>query len=205
MPFLATPNGIQVELRFTQDGQRVENAHWFMGPTMNPTPAELETVADMVQLWWEEEVQPIQSNTVNLREIYVTDQSVVDGETFTYSPTVSTTGANVNAPLPNNVTVAISFRTSRRGRSFRGRAYVIGLTANQVAASHLTPAAATAWVAAYDSLVNRAALAGFQLCVCSKIENGNPRMGGLLTPVNDALITDDTVDSQRRRLPGRGE
>lgn len=205
MPFIPVPNGVQAEIRYLQQDQRIENTFWFLTPGANPTPTDLQSITDFLWNWWQDEIQPIQSNFVLLREIYVTDQSDAAGETNTYSPASTTTGANANEPMPNSTTIAISLRTAKRGRSYRGRSYVVGLTRNQVVNSNLTSAAGTAWVAAYDALISGAAAGGYQLCVCSRFAGGDPRPAGVLTPVTDALITDFTIDSQRRRLPGRGE
>lgn len=204
MPFVPTPNGIKAEVRVTALGQQCENVFWFFNSTPNPSLTDLQTVADLLYNWWLDEIGPITSSNVTLREIYVTDQSLVDGDAYTYSPSSATNGSNVNEPLPNNVTLCISLRTAKRGRSYRGRSYVIGLTENQVLLNNVTDVAAAAWVAAYDVLVSQSAASGYPLAVASFVNNKVARAQGVLTIINDALVTDTVVDGQRRRLPGRG-
>jgi|SRR5688572_12924668 len=205
MPFIPTPNGIQVEMRYSYLGERCENVFWtnWTGGSP-PAAADLSTIGELFWEWWDAQIKPIQSANATLREIYVTDQSAADGAAATFTAGLPADGGNVLEPLPGNVSLCISLRTAKRGRSFRGRSYIIGLTENQVAGNALTAPSAAAWLAAYDVLVSSLAASSNQLCVCSKFSLGLPRAAGILTPVTDAVIVDNVVDSQRRRLPGRG-
>jgi hypothetical protein len=46
---------------------------------------------------------------------------------------------------------------------------------------------------------------GYVWVIVSYITDNAPRVGGpVYFEVNDILIVDDVIDSQRRRLPGRG-
>ena len=61
-------------------------------------------------------------------------------------------------------------------------------------------------VGAYLQLVNPSTVlpAGWIWVVVSKQASGLPRTAGVFTEVFQALVVDLIVDSQRRRLPGRG-
>lgn len=56
----------------------------------------------------------------------------------------------------------------------------------------------------YSLLMNSANFGGCVLAVASRRLNNAPRLIGVATEVIDVVLADDTVDSQRRRLPGRG-
>ena len=205
MAFVPVPNGAQVEMRYSYLGERVENVFWVYVPgSASPDVADLEAIAGIFHDWWDGHIKTIQSANATLREIYVTDQSSSAGSAFTFSTGLPADGANTQEPLPGNVSLTVSLRSSLRGRSFRGRSYIIGLTENQVSGNLLTTAAANAWLAAYDELVNALNTGPYILAVCSRVSGGAPRAAGVLTPIIDAVLVDTYVDSQRRRLPGRG-
>jgi len=204
MPFVPVTGAVQAEMRYTQDGQKVENVFWFSTVTPGAFGPDKEAVATMLFDWWDAHVKTIQAANVTLREIYVTDQDAPNSGSFTLTAGLPASGGNPNTPLPNSVTLCVSFRTGTRGRSYRGRAYHIGLTENQRAGNYITPAAIASVTAAYDSLVNESTLAGLPMVIVSRFSGGLPRAAGIFTQVTDALVVDDIIDSQRRRLPGRG-
>jgi hypothetical protein len=53
-------------------------------------------------------------------------------------------------------------------------------------------------------LTNADITASWEMVVVSTVENKAPRASALVQPVTSVLYTDLTVDSQRRRLTGRG-
>lgn len=205
MEFIPVPYGMMGEMRYTQDQQKVENVFWFKAPEPQPSPSNLAAVGAILFNWWDDHLKTIQASACTLREIYVTDQSNQFGGMYTYSTNLPAAAASVQPPAPNSVTLCISLRTQQRGRSFRGRSYVIGLTNNIIVNSHVTPQGTSAWLNAYDALIAESGTAGYQLCICSRFTNKLPRAEGVLTEVVDAVLVDDTVDTQKGRLPGRGQ
>ncbi len=204
MAFIPVPNAVSVEMRFTQDGQLVENTFGVI-TTDGDNPSTRLAIATAFYNWWAAEMQTLVSSTVLLREVYVTDITDEAGGTTAFIPSVTTGGANVNPPLPNGTTLAVSARTNARGRSYRGRSYFIGLTENVVDHNRVTPAAVEAIQAAYNTLGPDYLEVNGTLGVISRYANKNPRSVGVITPITGWVITDDVVDSQRRRLPGRGQ
>jgi len=57
---------------------------------------------------------------------------------------------------------------------------------------------------AFTQLITQSNVAGIPFVVVSKKSGGLPRAIGLSTPVQQSVIVDNILDSQRRRLPGRG-
>jgi len=151
------------------------------------------------------------SNAVQLVEVVVTDMSSLTGGQVSFSPPIGEFGGKGGPPLPSNVSLSISFRTALRGRSFRGRNYVVGLAVDdQLDQNSIKPTVMSAWVDAYTELIALASGAGATWIVASRFSGVDgdghpvPRAAGVTTPITNVVATDNTIDSQRRRLPGRG-
>lgn len=205
MPFVPAPNIVQVEMRALFDGQQVEN-RIYVDVFHAPTVADMTAIAGAVSNAIITEWLPILPNSVRFTEMFMRSMHVQNGPQATFPfPGVTGQGQVLIGALPNNVSLCVSLRSNFAGRSARGRLYWIALyesvvTLNTVDAAHVT--AITEAVRQLD--VNITSL-GFQWMIVSFISNGVPRPGGpVYFEVNDVLVVDPVVDSQRRRLPGRG-
>jgi hypothetical protein len=204
MPFVPVPDTLQVELRMTYLEQQVENTLYFQG-TPDAEGGTLIDLANEVLLWWNAEVRPYLSNQLTLREIYVTDLSAVDASAYTFTPpTPLPVGGDTAAALPGNISLAVSFRTAKRGRSFRGRNFIVGLVEPAVTGNNVSNDFANGMQDAYGALLSGSIAADWTWGVVSRYTNKLPRATGIFTPITAAIVTDTVVDSQRRRLPGRG-
>jgi hypothetical protein len=203
MAFIPVPNVVLAEIRMTLDFQRVENTLYFEFPAA-PAPSDLVNLGDDLLAWYTALMAPLQSSFVALREIYLTDLTSSTGPTHSVSPATLVTGGITGEVEPSNVTIATSFRTNQRGRSFRGRNYFVGVAAAQLAQNTFTPAFITSLKNVYDQLPASLPLSDATWVVVSRFSNNAPRVAGIATPVSAVVVVDPTVDSQRRRLPGRG-
>lgn len=202
-PYVPVENVMQANLRFTVDGQQCENVLNFEYPR-----GEFSTSASQVGnrietvLW--AQLRDFIAVGCEFREVYFVDLSTQDGPVQTYDITLNPLGAVNTEAVPNNVTFCVTHRTQSRGRSFRGRSYVVGLAEGNVLNSRLGPIAVAGIVAAFEDL--RAAVQGdgLPMVVVSRVANGVPRTTGVATPITECVSVDNVVDSQRRRLPGRG-
>jgi len=210
MAFVPVPNTILVELRMTCDLQQVENTLWFdLGGA--PTEASMSDTLDAVWTWWSGEIKPLVNVNVQVREIVATDMSSDTGPQMSFTPTTDNNGDLSEELLPNNVSLTVSFRTANRGRSFRGRNYVVGLSRTQINGSTVLSGTVAAFQAAYAELIAIAGGAGATWVVASRFSGVNPTTGkpipreeGIATPITTVVVVDAFVDSQRRRLPTRG-
>lgn len=202
MPFVPAPRTVKAELFFTQDGQRVENVLHFQFDSL-VTAEDMENLGEALVSWWDTVMQPIVSNTVQLTAVKMTDLTTETSPVLEYTEGLPLTGTLTTAALPNNVTVVIKWITAKRGRSFRGRTYHIGMLASQVLGNTLVNTFRTALTSAYSALTIPAGTANGVLSVVSYISNGSTRSVAEVTPVI-GLTINPTVDSQRRRLPERG-
>lgn len=189
-----------IELRYTWQGLQCENTLYVEAPAVL-TPALLSNIAAFTHTWWESNIQTLQSDTLVLREIHVTDLTTAVSPTFTLAGDVNDFGGATLPSMPNSVSFAISFRTAGRGRSSRGRNYFCGLTESQVAGNTVAPSVVAALQAAYAAFLATVDATVYTWVVVSRFADGLPRTTGLTQPVTSVVITDSTVDSQRRRLP----
>lgn len=205
MPFVPTPNVIEAEMRMRLDTQKIENTLYFYKVT-GWTAADVPVVFNALLLWWTTTYSDPLSNTLTLNEIKITDLSSDVGFAFEIpAPTPKPAGGSAEPSAPNNVALCVSFRTAGRGRSSRGRNYVPGIPKTAIAANTVNTDTTTAIAAAYNDLLTVADGFGGDWCVVSRFSGGSPRAAGLVSIITAATIVDSTVDSQRRRLPGRGQ
>jgi hypothetical protein len=210
MPFVPVPNTALVEVRMQANAQQVENTLWFTFP--DPPDADaLATLCAQIRTWWVTFIAPLTSSAVQLREIQATSMHSATAPTAALSPATLTIGGSTPNIVSNNVTMAVSFRTASRGRSFRGRNYIVGLTEDQVAGNQVVAGITTLWLAAYEHLLGSAATPGSIWVVASRFSGVSgpehtpvPRAAGIVTEVTSVVVVDDNVDSARRRLTGRG-
>jgi hypothetical protein len=203
MAFIPIPNCVKAELRLSWDNQEVENVFHFITPAQ-PTAGDLAAVAEGVEDWWMTNIRPQVPSTVVYREVYATDQTSATGGAFTASGASNSPGTDTGVSVPNNVTIAITLRTGQRGRSYRGRAFHVGLQESQVTNNAVASSTVTVLQTAYSQLMQSANFGGCILGVASRFQNNAPRLVGVCTEVTSVVVADNIVDSQRRRLPGRG-
>jgi hypothetical protein len=157
-------------------------------------------------LWWLAEVNALQHAQVNLNEIYLRTLLGPIAPEYTLVIEQPAPGLRVGSPMPNNVTLAISFRSNTTGRSGRGRNYVVGLVEADVANNEVNSGVVALWQAAYAKLfVGEGYITSAVWSIYSRQQGGEDRLSGVLYPIFTVVATDPVVDSQRRRLPGRGK
>lgn len=205
MAFVPIPETIEVDMRMRLDSQRIENTLYFHKIGGWAT-ADVPVVYNALLLWWTTNLSEPLSNQLTLAEIGIQDLSSESGFAFDIAtPVPNPAGGSAEPAVPNNVALCISFRTNNRGRSYRGRNYIPGLPRTAVTQNTVDSTTAATLQTAYNDLIDVAATFGADWVVASRYFNGGTRSPGIHTIITSALIVDRTVDSQRRRLPGRGE
>lgn len=204
MAFIPAPNTALVELRYLQDNQNVENTLWFENDAGWTEPT-LVALGLAIRDWWTTNLQGGIGQDVVLREIYVTDQTSNVGLSATITSGLPLSGTASTDATTNSNTLCVSFRTAQRGRSYRGRNYVVGLPINALDQNTVTAGYRNFVQSAYAALLTVAADQNSRWVVVSKQLNNVVRTIADRTPVTAVTVVDSTVDSQRRRLPGRGK
>jgi hypothetical protein len=203
MSFVPAPGVLQVNQRATLYGQQIENVHYFeLG--FPPDPAGVQQAAYDARDNWVTHMLPVLTEDYIYREAYVTDLTTDTSPASTAVPATLTTGAGASDAAPGSVTLCLSLRTSGRGRSSRGRQYISGLSEGSIEDNAWNSAKAAEVVSAFQAYQAAMNTAGYNLVVLSRIQNAVPRDLALAQTVTSILTTDLFIDSQRRRLTGRG-
>ncbi len=206
MAFIPAVNTARVSAHFSQDGQQVENVFYVQKSTALTT-ADLVALGSAYVTWWIANMRSFSAANLSLVEVVVQDMTTISGTQIVFTTGLPVAGLSASPALPNSITLAIKEITGLGGRSFRGRQYILGMTQvflnsdqNTVTAGTLTTLAG-----AYNALLSAInAISGMAMVVASFFHLGAPRATAVLTPITSFAFADNVVDSQRRRLPGRG-
>lgn len=203
MAFIPVPNTAMVETRFTLFGQNIENTLYFENVAA-PALADLEALATFMDNWVSVEfLQTFVGQDLIYREVFVTDLTTALSPTAANATNAGDVGAVAAAALPGGSCLAISFRSAGRGRSSRGRNYVSAIPETYAGGNVVGPSFASALVTAYSVLIS-APPADWTWVVVSRYTNNAPRAAGVTYPITSVVATNLDIDSQRRRLTGRG-
>lgn len=195
-----TDNAVQIEVRATVDGQLAELVFHVKVPTAIIL-GTLQQLATLVVNWVLSEMLPLHCQNVFFTDVHLVDVSQPNGVEFTH--TVNAAGTDTSVPRSNNAALCVTLRTAQSGRSFRGRKYMFGLTRLNGTAVSWAAGTVVGALGAWESLYDQLQTNNTPLAVRSTHANKAPRARGVLTLV-ETITADSSVDSQRRRLIGRG-
>lgn len=203
--FVPAPQTAKVAIVGTSFGQTIVNTFWVTFSTA-VTQAILDAIVAAAQTWWGSYMKPAMPSSYTLGTITATDQTTQNGPSSTVS--VAQAGTSGSASMPNGMAVCVTERTALRGRSYRGRLYWGPLTSDMAASSdknQITSTAAAnigAYLLGFASAMSAMATPGNH-AVVSHFHNGIARASAVVTPI-ETYHADTFLDSQRRRLTGRG-
>lgn len=202
--FIPVPDVVSVGVVYNLRGEFCQNTAYFSGVSLDT--ASLSALAASFDSHWNTGVLDLLSEDLSVSEYVVADQSDISGPVFTRVPPTLEVGGVASPALSNNVAFCVSLRTANRGRSFRGRLYLPGISsASMDDPNHLVPAIATNIANAVFTALDQVTVdTGAIPVVVSRFTAGAPRTTGIATPIVTVIAVDNVVDSQRRRLPGRG-
>jgi hypothetical protein len=108
--------------------------------------------------------------------------------------------------MPNEVTLCLQLKTASRGRSARGRLYILGLSRSDVTGENtFWDVRAADLIADFNALKTAIDGAGWKLVIVSYVTAHAPRVGGpVYFPVESFAFSDLVVDSMKSRKPGIG-
>lgn len=201
-PFIPVPDTARVRMVYLSNGSVVMNVFYWKGDAPL-IAADLSGLVDEVHTAWVANIKPRIINTTTLQYIEATALDTEPGPQVT--ATYNEAGGNTGTAAPNNVTLAIKFASGLTGRSSHGRMYWIGFSTSQISGDTVNPTTAAAMVTAVSTFFDAVETAvGLTHQIVSYCHAGAWRTTGVTTPVLSYLVTDDNLDSQRRRLAGRG-
>lgn len=208
MPPVLNAAVVRLVPRFRLDNQLVLNVLHFVRSGEVLTQWDQPALADLAAgyfNWWDDFGRTIMSS--NLVLVGISAQVLsgpgalqLDTNLLTPSP-----GAVPTEPAPNSVAMCATISTGRAGRGFRGRMYLSGIPNDRIVVNNLIPTYVEEVNTALAQLVAPLGpLGDNDLVVYSTQLAGSPRAGGVATRATSVSLRDNVVDSQRRRLPGRG-
>lgn len=203
MPFVPVANTAQINMCFRIFEQETQNVFHVRGPA----PFDATSLAEACvafQTWWVEDYANNSSTALSLVKIIARSLESQTAPAIEYTAALPDAGADTSEALPANAAAVIKWTTGIPGRSFRGRTYLMGLTVAMVEGNSLISSYVTALQTMGINLLDILNATDYELVVVSKWSYGNARTQGLVTPITSAFV-DPFVDSQRRRLTGRGK
>jgi hypothetical protein len=206
MVFVPFAYAAQVQIRGLLDGQHICNTLGFEKDSEIDTPM-LAQLAYALADWWGANAPTLLPPSYTFSEVYTYALDIPESISATSGLGAGWLGTQPGAILNNASTLAIKFSTAKRGRSYTGRNYWPGFTTNSVNGNYVTDTMADAIVALYSQLLVWDPLdfpEGWTWAVLSRYNLGSPRLVGWVQPITAVSTTDRTIDTQRRRLPGRG-
>ena len=203
MTFVPVPDTCQVELVYSYVGQRMENVLHYSGNLDGGLPT-LEALANNAVTQWAATWKAQQSNALTLVAVKVTDLRTQEAPAVEIAVTTNNAGTRSSSTVPSNVAICIQLKTLNRGRSFRGRVYLPGVTTDQFGGDTVVAGIKTELTDSFDFWdFLDASGEPFGLQVVSRFHNGAARVTGIHTDVT-GFVVNPYATSQRRRLPGRG-
>jgi len=203
-PYIPVVQVVKTELVYEVLDQVVENVLHFSKVT-TWTISDMLEFAAQVKSAWNDNIRPNQSTDCALTKIRVTDLTTETSAAIEYVTGLPLIGAIGNGVENGAQTVATKFITAGRGRSHRGRAYNVGMPDNTVTNNRITDAYAQDLTDGWNQF-RADILGGTQeaIQVIVSLCQGKAWLEeGEAYAVIDSS-TDVWVDSQRRRLHGRG-
>lgn len=201
--FISAPNCAKAVMRYRLFNQTVENVYHFLG-TAAWSIAQLESLANALDATWVTYFANILPPQLTLVDITCTALDVNTGPQWIKA--VDAVGTDGNPAFADPAaTFAIKFATDKIGRSYRGRMYWPALIGLNVSNGTIQGSYADAMTGAIrDAMALVQTDVGCQHVVLSYQHNCAWRATGVATPIVAYTYADLNIDSQRRRLVGRG-
>lgn len=192
----------KVTLVYNRDTRKFLNSFHVDKPTPWTLPEMVQLAIDFRD-WWDQFLSNPLPGEVALSQVQVRkyDPTAPLGMDLDVSPPIA--GGDAGPAAPGNATQTISWRTGLAGRRFRGRNYVPGLGEGQISTSDLVSSTVVNALAAAAGELILGALTSGKLTIFHAPQEVPTPYDNTTTDVISAVI-ENVVDSQRRRLPGRG-
>ena len=198
MAFQPTTNGARVILRWSQGTMLWSNHLWFSHPDFDASDqAELaEAIYTMEDPGYIHLMQP----ATIWERVEVVDEREQGAEMRMYGD-ASRNGGHLGERLPPLLAVVVTLTTQKRGRAYRGRVYLSGLSEEELVHgswSSLMMTAAEDFIAAIEVAAESL---GWTFGVRSGQLDGVLRPAAIITPITGRTVRSAVPGTQRRRSP----
>jgi hypothetical protein len=201
MAFIPVPNTVALTMVHEFLAQRLTNT-LYLAYDRPITPFDLgDLVNDVIPLW-SQQIMPRLSNQTRLVTISAKDLTAQNGLSFEYSGApLPVAGGAAGPPLPSSVSIVLSLRTGRAGRSYRGRLYFGGFSEAQSDGNFFFNDLPTQLQNALSNVIAGLNNSTRTVVVVSRFFQNAARTVGLTTPVTAVVARTKRAATQRRRLP----
>jgi len=205
--FQPVPKTIEAKTFYTLGGQEIVNS-FYAQTTTAVTDAMVAEIADIVGTWVTTHLLPALSSSVTYNRTIATDLSS-EGSFQTINATGGgSVGGGFAMTAPNNEAIAVHRQTGRSGKYQKSRIYLFGLADDNMSDfNHLGTAAAAAILSIMEDL-DAAITAGVEATYITgypqRVLDGVRLLVANFIQSTGWSFVDLVLDSQRRRLPGRG-
>lgn len=210
-PFIPAPNTVSVEFMFIlANSSLAENViHIEKGAPY--TLAQIQTLRTNIGSYWDSNLKNMYLDNIQFNRIRIKalDTNIAPMEDYTWSPVKIGGRSAGGAALPNSICCALKLSTGLAGRSNRGRIYIPVTESGALQASfqnELDPTYASAIITIFTAFMAQITTwdATAHMVVTSFMTGGAWRATAVNHQVIACTFVDRHIDSQRRRLTGRG-
>lgn len=217
MPFIPAVNTAQVILHQQLHGQTVQNVFYVQNATVWGS-SDLAALCNLVISWWNDSLADELHSDMHLVSVSARDMTTADAAGVEIqAPPLSGGNLNTGGGMPGNVALVIKFKSGLTGRNRNGRFFLAGMSEESVNGNTITDAIRDQILLDFGELRDSLIGAGYEPVVASFYDGTElvtypsgevkkrpvARSTALLTPI-EQYTADTNLDSQRRRLAGRG-
>lgn len=205
MPFQPAPGTVGVIIEGRLVGQQYENTLAFFQNGADPTVGDCSALATNAKDWWNTLMLPMLCDTLIMLRVTAKNLFVNGGAKAVISMDAMQ-GAVSTEQAPSNVAAVVTFDTGQSSKSSHGRNYIGAVPNSVIDVNTLEGGFCSDIISAYQQLLPGGTYdpSPYYWSVLSRQSNSVVLAAAIAVPVLNVYFTDTTVDSQRRRLPGRG-
>lgn len=194
----------EVRMEYILNGENCENVYHVANDSGEAfTLTQLLDIGGAFADWEDASAKPQRTTACALHNITVTDLTSLTSDRVTIPVVPPIAGTQGGDSQANNVTLACKADVHNRGRGKNGRTFWIGLSEGQTNGSNITSAARDAIVLALNAIITdiEAVNPTYRLVIVHRVVGHvHPPVAGT-SQVFLYSVTDDTLDSQKNRLP----
>lgn len=198
------PGVVEVRCNYILSGENCENVYHVANDTGEAwTLVHMEDIASAFADWEDVSAKGSRSVACALHNITVTDLTSLEAERITRPLTPPIAGTVAGDALPNNATFALKADVHNRGRGKSGRTFWIGLAELQTAGSTILSSDRDNIITAMNALITavEAIDPTYRLVIVHRVVGGIRPPEAAFSQIFLFGATDDTIDSQKNRLP----
>lgn len=194
---LIYPQMVKASVQYLSIDSQWYNTLWFFHPS-GWVESDALALGDAISDWAAAEIMPYLFNGVELGEVVVYDMQVLDSWVVTSTSSAGTDGGIGGSFASLASCMTVTFKTNRRGRSYRGRNYISGFSETQVGAQFFEATAIAGIELAYENLPTAITGTGGLHVVASAQNGGVERPFGVHQTVTE-YDANPRIYSQRNR------